>query len=83
MGHTTDTIFKLQLQQPMVINFAATVKYVITQIGVRGFTSFTDLRPDPKYIMIKQVIMILLHFKTFEYKWHTKRTYLFKKNYFV
>ena len=68
------TISKLQLHMVIKIFFAATVKYVIKQIGVRGFTSLTDLRPDPKHITIKVGIITS--------KFHSISLELKKRNFF-
>ena len=43
---------------------------------MRGFTSFTDLRPDPKNSMIKQGNNDPPSFESHEYKWHEKNIFL-------
>ena len=42
---------------------------------MRGFTSFTDLRPDPKNSMIKQGNNDPPSFESHEYKWHEKNIF--------
>ena len=43
---------------------------------MRGFTSFTDLRPDPKNSMIKQGNNDPPSFESHKYKWHEKNIFL-------